>query len=600
VCKLPSSKEKDAICYLISEASGPEGIDRLKQHVEQSPEWNSEELRNQLQAKYLEFDHEDKRNLCDCLSRKDISTCTKSDLLQLCRDWEFRSDIWNYIQKASFNTPSERLNRKLSLKIDWSEEKPLPSTSSPRCIDPSHTQPCVVCLPAPLEEEEYRYQLVGDPGRKNGEKKLRKFIQMTREWNSSEMRKRVANAFKNRPDLGTFGKVIQNKEAANLRKPHLIRLCREWNFKSNIWQVKKGGSKQHGKKPVVSIQQQQKAIEGARGHLHANVVNIQQQQQQQQQKDFSIRAPTVSTLMMDPGGPGPGPSSSSQPHSSQSQDPKLKLIGLISKMNLAFTDSGKKLLQLGSHFWSQDKVAQLFPKKAGTYLSGEETALIFRASHTLLQSSSEMLKHFAASTKSHTQSFGCDTINVISLISGTQLVALSKLKLEATKAELLAMRSQMTLAQSSGLAWFELSNLAVESIFTETEKTITQTIAVVGPVFPSHLEKLLSSILMLGLSLFTSCRCLMSFLRFCGYGVYLDSLIHTVTIFSEYEDQVLNTLHHLVALVLGQMVSTSSVSPALMGTIQALLHAGGTSQMPSHTEEEDEIKNKSHEDTMKN
>ena len=588
VCKLPSSRERDSICYLISEASGPEGIEKLKDHVQQSPEWNSVELRNQLQAKYLEFDHEDKRNLCDSLSRKDISTLTKSDLLQLCRDWEFRSDIWNYIQKA---TPRERLNRKLSLKIDWSEERPLPSTSSPRCIDPSHTQPCVVCFPAPAEHEEYRYQLVGDPGRKNGEKKLRKFIQMTQEWNSSEMRKRVANAFKNRPDLGTFGKVIQNKEAANLRKPHLIRLCREWNFKSNIWQVKKVSK--HGKKPTATSQQGGvqaspssspiriktnpqnvtgvTVAEEARG-LHDT--NIKQQQQHQ---NFALPLTATASLM------DPGPSSTSS-----SQDPKAKLIGLISKMNEAFADSGKKLQQLGSHFWTQDKVAQLFPKKAGTYLSTEEIASIFRASHVLLQSSREMFQHFAASTESHTRNFGVDEINVIALISGTQLMTLSQLKLEATKAELLRMRSQMTLAQSSGLAWFEISDLTVESIFTESEKTLTQAIASLPPVFPNHLEKWISSILMTGLNLFTSCRCLMSILRFCGYGVYLDSLIHTITIFSEYFSEILKTLNHLVAVILKQMISASSdsdMSPLLQSNIQALLQAGSTLGGPAESEE---------------
>ena len=86
--------------------------------------------------------------------------------------------------------------------------------------------------------------------KKNGEKKLRKFIQMTAEWNSPDLRKKLAQKFQHRTDLGTFGKVVANKEAANLRKPHLIRLCREWGFKSNIWQVKKA---KQGKRPAGAL-----------------------------------------------------------------------------------------------------------------------------------------------------------------------------------------------------------------------------------------------------------------------------------------------------------------------------------------------------------
>jgi hypothetical protein len=59
---------------------------------------------------------------------------------------------------------------------------PMAPSASPvdgwKCLDSSHTyngRACK-CRPPPSEEEETSYELAGDPGKKNGEKKLRSYL----------------------------------------------------------------------------------------------------------------------------------------------------------------------------------------------------------------------------------------------------------------------------------------------------------------------------------------------------------------------------------------------------------------------------------------
>ena len=524
-CKLPSSREKDNICYLINEASGPEGIQKLKDNIEETAEWNSDIMRDNLRSKYL--DAKERANLCECLRLKDTAAMTKVDLLQLCRDWEFRSDIWTYIVKPPI---AERLSKGGPSTSAAAGDKPNSSSStlersdSGRCIDPSHSQPCQICLRAPDEEEEYRYQLVGDPGRKNGEKKLRKFIQMTKQWNSPETRQKVADSFKHRPDLAIFRKVVANKEAANLRKPHLIRLCREWSFKSNIWQVKK--------------------IKLGRKHsLESHSARLQKGETSQRPAAFS-------------------------------QGKETSVVATLSKANEYLANLGNELLKIlpAQAGPLEENSPQFLLGISNTSLSSQELQAMFNGSRLLLQSSRELFQVFSASAESHMRTFGINEINVISLISSTQVIAISKMKLEATKAELLRIRSQISLAERSNTAWLKISDVQTTSaILSDSEKNIVEFLGSLPKLFPAHLAKLLSSILMSGLNLFASCQSISLFARFCRYGMYLDSLICIFGLCSDFEDQVLTTMHYLVGISLSQMISTSSVSPILQNTIQQLL-----------------------------
>ena len=119
---------------------------------------------------------------------------------------------------------------------------PHASTSTPKkldfgkCIERSHPKPCRICVSAPLEEEADKYKIVGRGG--DGFNKLRVQIGKTKEWQDDEERKKLADSFKDRQDLKTFREAVARKQYMNLKKPDLFRLCREWGFKSNLWQLK--------------------------------------------------------------------------------------------------------------------------------------------------------------------------------------------------------------------------------------------------------------------------------------------------------------------------------------------------------------------------
>jgi len=672
-CKLPSASAKDGLCHLVdSQPGGLAGAEVLKRQIEQSPEWNSEEARAQLRQKYKarsqagaatstaaetsDSSQAKYKNLCEGLGGKDLSRLTKVDLLQLCRDWEFRSDIWHYkVVKPALHG---KLSRNLrdprrshphqtlggggfaemttttttlggttvgtsaasvgvaTSQPSTSEGAQTTTTNSPaslgvsvgvtvsggsgglgltsggpdlgrslsrsdsmscsRCIDPSHSQPCQICLAAPEEEEEYRFQLVGDPGRKNGEKKLRKFIQMTKEWNSPAARAKVADSFAHRPDLSTFRKVVANKEAANLRKPHLIRLCREWNFRSNIWQTKKVkyAKKASDKSETSSL--------GIKRETPLGMMQQQQQQHhhhhQQQQQQSPVLSPLAGTLewqalsQQQAAGAGPG----------AAVPGKDRIVGLLSEANDYLSKVAKELQQLAPLHWGGPAAEATILSMTGTAFSSVDLAKVFNSSRVLLASTRESLHRFAATVESSILTFGSEQINVISLISSAQTLTLSKMKLEATKAELMRVRSQMTPQQKANVAWFELQEVvSAGTILAESENQMLQILAAVPKLFPSHLGKQLTAVIMGGLSLYTVCQSVSAMCRFTGYSVYLESLICIFGLFVEFEDQLLTLLNHLVGVILTQMISNSSVSPPVQSTLQQLLLGNFSSSLPT-------------------
>lgn len=104
-----------------------------------------------------------------------------------------------------------------------------------RCIDPSHPPGCARCTPAPALEEENDYQLVGDPGRKNGEKKLRALLSRTPEWASQAERNRLAELYEGVAEAKNLSVVLRYKQTAGLRKVHLFLLARAWHYSSDLW-----------------------------------------------------------------------------------------------------------------------------------------------------------------------------------------------------------------------------------------------------------------------------------------------------------------------------------------------------------------------------
>ncbi len=107
-----------------------------------------------------------------------------------------------------------------------------------RCIDPGHDDPCQHCAPPPAMGEDSFWSLRGDPGKRNGDKKLRTLIQMTREWNSPLERAHLVHFLQNSPDTKHMSKIIEivrRKETPRLSKVCMMVLARAWGFKSDIW-----------------------------------------------------------------------------------------------------------------------------------------------------------------------------------------------------------------------------------------------------------------------------------------------------------------------------------------------------------------------------
>ncbi|QDZ22451.1 hypothetical protein HOP50_07g49920 [Chloropicon primus] len=107
-----------------------------------------------------------------------------------------------------------------------------------RCIDPSHQEPCSLCSEPPPLGHESHWCLKGDPGKRNGDKKLRTLIQMSREWNSPLERAHLVHHLQNNPETSRMSKeieIIRRKETPRLSKVCMMVLARSWGFKSCIW-----------------------------------------------------------------------------------------------------------------------------------------------------------------------------------------------------------------------------------------------------------------------------------------------------------------------------------------------------------------------------
>lgn len=106
-----------------------------------------------------------------------------------------------------------------------------------RCLNTAHAQPCPSCAAPPCEDDEDAYEFVGDVGKKNGEKLLRSGISRTPEWADADECGRLASAAEARGTSGglRLAVAIRSRRVAELRKSHILFLCRTWGYKSDLW-----------------------------------------------------------------------------------------------------------------------------------------------------------------------------------------------------------------------------------------------------------------------------------------------------------------------------------------------------------------------------
>jgi len=102
-----------------------------------------------------------------------------------------------------------------------------------RCLEPGHPADCAVCVAAPEAGEEGECELVGDAGRKNGEKLLRRALTATPEWRSKAARAAAAAGLG--PREGRVAAALEAKASSQLRKGDLLLLARTWHYRSTVW-----------------------------------------------------------------------------------------------------------------------------------------------------------------------------------------------------------------------------------------------------------------------------------------------------------------------------------------------------------------------------
>ena len=131
--------------------------------------------------------------------------------------------LWRVLEAPSSSDDSAPLSLE-----EWS-----PPPRALRCVDQAHAPDCARCSAAPHPRDASRYELVGDPGRKNGEKKLRSMLTRTREWASSDERDAAANAL--RPVLPRLAEALHARASYMLSKQLLLAILGYWGYRSDAW-----------------------------------------------------------------------------------------------------------------------------------------------------------------------------------------------------------------------------------------------------------------------------------------------------------------------------------------------------------------------------
>lgn len=106
-----------------------------------------------------------------------------------------------------------------------------------RCLDRTHEAACPLCAAAP--EDASSVELVGEQGKKNGEKRLRSLVARMPEWASAPRRSEAAEAAALEPGRGKLAAALRSKHCSELRKADLLFLCRLWGYQSDVWMSRK-------------------------------------------------------------------------------------------------------------------------------------------------------------------------------------------------------------------------------------------------------------------------------------------------------------------------------------------------------------------------
>jgi hypothetical protein len=96
-----------------------------------------------------------------------------------------------------------------------------------------------------LASEVDAYCLVGQPGRKNGEKLLRAALINCDEWRDPAARQVAAQAAQ-QEGLQDLAATLLAKDSSRLRKSQFLWLCRHWGYASRFWQRKHTGGTGRG------------------------------------------------------------------------------------------------------------------------------------------------------------------------------------------------------------------------------------------------------------------------------------------------------------------------------------------------------------------
>ena len=106
-----------------------------------------------------------------------------------------------------------------------------------RCVDPAHAALCAACVAPPAPGQEAQWALLGSAPGENGFKKLRRLVCATREWRDVATRCAAAAAWERSGDaaLAALAPPVRAGDTSELRRSHLLALCRRWRLRSSLW-----------------------------------------------------------------------------------------------------------------------------------------------------------------------------------------------------------------------------------------------------------------------------------------------------------------------------------------------------------------------------
>ena len=98
--------------------------------------------------------------------------------------------------------------------------------ASYRCLDARCPAVCSACRAPPAAAEERKYELVGDVGRRNGERKLRSLLAQTPQWRDNDERERTAALLEAAGEQNArCAAALRTRRNLDLRKGDMLQAC---------------------------------------------------------------------------------------------------------------------------------------------------------------------------------------------------------------------------------------------------------------------------------------------------------------------------------------------------------------------------------------